>query len=295
MGVPSRAAGHVVVGRHRVTAGQSGRTRSLVFPLVKLRLVPLVAVVLTLAGCSSPAPPAASPRPTTPASSSPTGDPLEGSVRVRFRAADGVRLTGRLFGTGPAAVVLSHQTDDDQSAWFDFAAELRSRGYRALTFNFRGTCSSTPVEACSTDAVDPNLSWSDVAGAVQFLRDDGAEAVFLIGASLGGEASIIAASKLGADVQGVVSLSAPFGLVGLLDREVEHDLVASIAAPKLFMAGRADHGFADAAGEFFAAAVQPKELRLFPGAAHGVQLVSGDIGTTVKNLIFQFLASHAPA
>jgi pimeloyl-ACP methyl ester carboxylesterase len=92
----------------------------------------------------------------------------------------------------------------------------------------------------------------------------------------------------------VIALSAPFGFVGLLDPDVERDLVASIRAPKLLMAGRADHGFADAARTFYDASVQPKQLRLFPGAAHGVQLVGSDTGTTVKNLIFQFLASHAP-
>jgi pimeloyl-ACP methyl ester carboxylesterase len=189
--------------------------------------------------------------------------------------------------------VLSHQTDDDQSAWFDFASELRGRGYRALTFNFRGTCSSAPTEACSTDAADPNQSWSDVAGAVEFLRDDGAEAVFLIGASLGGEASIIAASKLGTDVDGVVALSAPFGFVGLLDPDVERDLVTSIRAPTLFMAGQADHGFADAARTFYDAARKPKSLQLFPGAAHGVALVTADTGPKVKDLIFTFLTSNA--
>jgi pimeloyl-ACP methyl ester carboxylesterase len=252
-------------------------------------------VALAVVGCASSAPPAATPRP-SPArvSPSPTGDPLKGSVLVRFRASDGVRLTGRLFGNGPVAVVLSHQTDDDQSDWFEFAAELRSHGYRALTMNFRGVCSSTPAEACSSDAVDPNQSWSDLAGAVEFLRGDGADAVFLIGASLGGEASIIAASKLGDDVQGLVSLSAPFGFVGLLDPDVERDLVASIRAPKLFMAGQGDRGFADAARAFYAAAVQPKQVKLLPGSDHGVALVRGAVGATVKNLIFQFLASNAP-
>ena len=209
---------------------------------------------------------------------------------MRFRAPDGVRLTGRVFGDGPVAVVLSHQTDNDQSAWFDFAAQLGSRGYRALTFNFRGVCSTTPAEACSGGGIDPNESATDVRGAVTYLRAREASAVFLIGASLGGEASILAAATLGDHVQGVISLSAPEGLVGLLDREVERRRVASITVPKLFMAGEGDRGFADAARDLFEHAVEPKALHLFPLSDHGVALVHSAMGEEVQRLIFEFLA-----
>lgn len=227
------------------------------------------------------------------ASSSPSEDPTTDSVAVRFRALDGVRLAGRLFGRRSVAVVLAHQIDDDQTDWFDFAAELRSRGYEALTFNFRGVCSSTPISACSKGVIDPNESWSDVVGAVRFVRSRGAKSVVLIGASLGGEAVIVAASKLGTDVQGVVSLSASEGLVGLLDLDVAHRTVAAIRAPKLFMAGKGDRGFADAARDYFAHARDPKELRLVPVSEHGVGLLQSSEGDTVKNLIFGFIAENA--
>jgi pimeloyl-ACP methyl ester carboxylesterase len=191
-------------------------------------------------------------------------------------------------------VVLAHQIDDDQTDWFDFASVLRSRGYRALTFNFRGVCSSSPLSACSKGGVDPNESPSDVMGAVRFVRSQGAKAIFLIGASMGGEAVILAASKLGADVQGVISLSASKGLVGLLDPEVEDRMVASVGVPKLFVAGEMDQSFAAAARDFFAHAKQPKELRLFPLGDHGVALVHSAQGPQVQDLIFEFLTSNSP-
>jgi uncharacterized protein len=214
-------------------------------------------------------------------------------MAVRFRASDRVLLSGRLFGRGSTTVVLAHQIDDDQTDWFDFAGELRSAGYEALTFNFRGVCSSSPISACSKGVVDPNESWSDVVGAVLFVRTRGAKSVILVGASLGGEAVIVAASKLGTDVQGVVSVSASEGLVGLLDLDVAHRTVAAIRAPKLFMAGEGDRGFADAARDYFAHARHPKELRLFPLSDHGVALLHSAEGETVRNLILGFIAANA--
>ena len=132
-------------------------------------------------------------------------------------------------------------------------------------------------------------------GAVEFCRSRGTKAVFLIGASLGGEASILAAARLGTDVQGVVSLSAPEGLVGLLDRDVERRKVASISAPKLFMAGEGDRGFADAARDFYTHAVEPKALHLFPLSDHGVALLRSAVSETVKRLIFDLLKANTPS
>jgi pimeloyl-ACP methyl ester carboxylesterase len=203
-------------------------------------------------------------------------------------------MAGRLFGSGTVVVVLAHQIDDDQSDWFDFAAELRSRGYKALTFNLRGVCSSQPEQQCSDGAVDPNAAGTDVIGAVRFVQSKGAKSVVLIGASLGGEAVIVAASKLGADIRGVATLSASEGLVGLVDLSVARDRVAAIAEPKLFMAGEGDRGFADAARDYFAHAKEPKELHLFPLGDHGVALLHSAEGPAVKDLIFEFLATSAP-
>jgi pimeloyl-ACP methyl ester carboxylesterase len=226
---------------------------------------------------------------------SPEADPTLDTVAVRFRTSDGVRLSGRLFGSGPVAVVLAHQIDDDQADWYDFASELRSRGYEALTFNLRGVCSSTPIHACSGGAVDPNASGTDVIGAVRFVQSKGAKTVVLIGASLGGEAVIVAASKLGPEVAGVVTLSASEGLVGLVDLSVARKRVAAIAGPKLFMAGEGDRGFADAARDYFAHARDPKELHLFQLGDHGVALLHSAEGDAAKKLILDFLAANAPA
>jgi hypothetical protein len=50
------------------------------------------------------------------------------STPVRVRAADGVRIAGRLFGKGDVGVVLSHMGAGDQSQWLEFAGHSRRRG-----------------------------------------------------------------------------------------------------------------------------------------------------------------------
>jgi uncharacterized low-complexity protein len=70
-----------------------------------------------------------------------TTAPPVASKLVTFRTATGARLVGRVFGHAHTrAVVLAHQIDDDQSAWFDFARVLAASQWTVLTFNFEGYC-----------------------------------------------------------------------------------------------------------------------------------------------------------
>ena len=95
---------------------------------------------------------------------------------VRFRAADGTRLVGHVFGKGPKAVVLAHQSRGDLCQWASFGKRLARRGYRAFAFDFRNYGQSQARRSPSI-----RLSW-DVAAAARFLRARGARKVFLIGA-----------------------------------------------------------------------------------------------------------------
>ncbi|HEU4831977.1 MAG TPA: hypothetical protein VFU18_04640 [Actinomycetota bacterium] len=62
------------------------------------------------------------------------------SESVRFRGAGGVRLEGRVFGSGDVGVVLGHMRPGDQSQWLGFVALLADRGYMVLTYDRRGVC-----------------------------------------------------------------------------------------------------------------------------------------------------------
>src|SRR6266496_3544733 len=114
------------------------------------RLIALAASLMLATACG-PGPQARSsgsphPSPTpAPASASQFPDIEESealamSEPVRFRAADGVPLEGRMFGSGQVGIVLAHMRPGDQSQWLQFAALLATEGYRVLTYNRRGTC-----------------------------------------------------------------------------------------------------------------------------------------------------------
>src|SRR5205809_5867931 len=59
-----------------------------------------------------------------------TAQLLRGSKAVHFRGPDGIRLAGRLFGSGAVGVVLSHQggTAANQTDWWGMARLLSDRG-----------------------------------------------------------------------------------------------------------------------------------------------------------------------
>src|SRR3954466_15910326 len=100
-----------------------------------MRLRSSLATMLLLAavaGCGgSSSPDAAATSPAASASAGPVGR------QVSFTATDGFRLSGRQYGGGRTAVVLSNMGDNDPSLWESFAPKLAERGYLAMTYSYR--------------------------------------------------------------------------------------------------------------------------------------------------------------
>jgi pimeloyl-ACP methyl ester carboxylesterase len=228
---------------------------------------------------------------TSAASDAPTPDPAAGSRGVRFAAGEHVRLAGRIFGSGSVGVVLAHQVDNDQSAWFPFAQRLAAHGYRALTFDLRGYCPGG-VDGCSSGSPDVEASADDVDAAVRFIQGGGARTVFLIGASLGGQAVLESAARSGGAIAGVVSLSAP----EFFAYEITAETLAGVTMPSLFIAGRNDGDAATSARDFSRWVRGPTDLLVMDTAEHGTDLVSPESPTlarTVSARILAFLKQHA--
>jgi pimeloyl-ACP methyl ester carboxylesterase len=217
--------------------------------------------------------------------------PPSGKV-VQFTALDGVRLEGVEYGTGRAGVVLTHQLGSDASEWAPLASMLAERGYRALALNVRGTCPRNGF-GCSRGSFVPDDIWQDVAGGARFLLHRGARNVILVGGSMGGEASLVAAARFKSHVAGVVSLSGSEGFAGPIDPH-ETKAIVAVGVPKLFIAGRADTAAAAAARDYDRLAKPPKQLLIVGSAAHGVSLL-GDprVGSQVTAALITFLAARA--
>lgn len=215
---------------------------------------------------------------------------LSGSEAVSFASRDEVELQGRLFGEGATAVVLSHMLPADQRSWFDYAGRLAEQGYLVLTYDFRGYCPGGDG-GCSQGERDVSSIWRDVLGAIDLVRSRGASRVVLVGASMGGTASLVAAAEEGVDVQAVVTLSAPISIEGLV---ADAPLLQQIAAGKLFIAGVGDATAAEAAEELYATSPPPKRVEIVPADDHGTDLLTGAQSEAVKRLIETALARYAP-
>jgi dienelactone hydrolase len=213
-----------------------------------------------------------------------------GSTPVSFSTSDGVRLSGRIFGPADAVagIVLAHMLPADQTSWFAEAAHLAGAGYRVLTFDLRGYCPGGDG-GCSEGQKDVSAAPTDLTAALGFLRSDGPARVALIGASVGGTASLMVASGR-QEVPAVITLSAPEVLDPLA---AGPDVLTNITGAKLFIAGLGDPtGAAAAAQYFYDQSPQPKRLEIVTAGDHGTDLLTGSQGSHVGQLIDAWLAMY---
>jgi dienelactone hydrolase len=215
-----------------------------------------------------------------------------GSKEVTFESTDGVTLSGRLFGPdeGSAGVVLAHMFPSDQSAWYFFANRLGQRGYRVLTFNFRGYCPGGDA-GCSKGEKNIPAIWQDLEGAVQALRSEGVTRFGLVGASMGGTASLIVAAKEGDDVDALITLSAPTAFEGL---DASADVLAQVSAAKLFIAGHEDADAAQSVDALYGESLQPKRPVILTTGDHGTDILTGNQAGIASTEMINWLERYLP-
>lgn len=209
-------------------------------------------------------------------SGSPEPTPAFGES-VTFQTADDVSLHGLLLGSGRAAIILAHQVYSSADSWLAIAPRLADAGFQVLAIDFRGNGRSAFGPGGS-----PNYR-VDLAAAEEFVRSRGAESVILIGASMGGIASLEAAATT-VRAAAVITLSAPrtFG-----NMEVSDEDLAAIEAPLLLMNSREDPYAADT--REMAAAAEEATLEMYPGNLHGILLLTGEDGQQRMDRILRFL------
>jgi pimeloyl-ACP methyl ester carboxylesterase len=193
-----------------------------------------------------------------------------------FRAPDGVLLDGASGGDGKTGVVLAHESPADLCGWIPYARVLSRAGFRVLLFDHRHFGhSQSPTETGKTGRFT-----RDLEGAVGELKREGAMKVFLMGASFGGVTSMVAGSRLGSKVAGVVSVSGETELVnkyGGPQSELDAvDAVPKLRAPFLILTARDDAYLPrpEARRLERKAGSEHKQLVFFPGGYHGWDLLS---------------------
>ena len=179
---------------------------------------------------------------------------------VTFMTEDNIELNGNIFGSGNKWVILSHMYPTDQTSWFEFAEMiiLEEDGYSVLTYDFRGYGKSGGTQDVSKTVID-------LTAALAYIKQYDPELIYLMGASMGGTASIVVAYESFTTLDGVISFSGPGEFEGVSAISVIGDLVPA----KLFIASQGDEGAAQSATEMYEKSMEPKFLEILDGNSHG--------------------------
>src|SRR5687767_7947035 len=180
-------------------------TRLILFLILITTACAPTAPSVTIAPTQEPSPvePLITPVESALAPGNPTAAPLDDileSHSVTFETADGATVKGELYGAGKTGVIFSVM-GNCKPGWREFAQLTAAQGFMALTYQWRG------CKANSVDEVLIQKFLEDARAAITFVREQGAEKIILVGASLGGCAS----AKLAVESQasGIVVLASP--------------------------------------------------------------------------------------
>jgi alpha-beta hydrolase superfamily lysophospholipase len=208
---------------------------------------------------------------------------------VWFRASDGTLLDGAAIGDGDVAVVLAHEYPSDLCAWLPYAKTLAAQGFRAFVFDLRGGGSS---QSARLPGDSGRYDW-DVEAAAAEARRLGAKKVFLVGASVGGAAVLVAGASVSPTPAGVISLSGETNLSTSLDAM---RAAPKLRAPLLLLVARHDRyvAYQDYAKLEREAASQDKRVVVYSGDWHGWDLLyEAPFKARVSALVLGFLKSHS--
>jgi len=205
-----------------------------------------------------------------------------------LKTGDGLRIYAASAGEGSKAVVLLHESGGaGLCGWLPTMRWLAANGIRAVAINFRGyPPSGSPALAAYHHYAQ------DIQAAVDAAHTLGAKHVFVMGASMGGAATVAEAPKL-QDVAGVISLS---GELQLPTSELDAIGAApKITVPFLFVGSAADGYVLGSAARRLTRAVgsRDKQVRIFADGYHGWDLLdTAPYRARVKALILGWLRSR---
>jgi dienelactone hydrolase len=209
-------------------------------------------------------------------------EPVNEPQTVVFRTEDGGTICGIVYGKSTHAVVLVHGGQYRKESWDSQARSFVDAGFMALAIDLRGFgCSTGPGQA------DPFTAplYLDVLAAVRYLRADGAKAVSVIGASMGGwaAADAVALARAG-EISRLVLLGAGAG----------NQPPEGIVGPKLLITSREDRSGdglrLPGIEKSFEKMPKPKRLLIVSGSAHAQAMFGTSEGGRVTREMIRFLS-----
>ena len=186
-----------------------------------------------------------------------------GVERLSLTAGDGTPIGAATVGSGETAVVLVHGSGQDLCDWMPFLPRVEDLGVTVAAYDLRGRGASGGSKTDTTSLP------GDLATVVAALRDQGAERVVLVGASLGAAAALVASAQIEPPVDGVVAVSPPVSLGGV---DVESE-ARRFGGPIYLVAAKGDDTFAGNAQELAAVLPEVRGTTVLDGSQHGMRLI----------------------
>ncbi len=194
--------------------------------------------------------------------------------KVIFFSHDGLKIEAEIFGKSDHMIILVHGKAFDMQSWELLAKYLEEQGFSTMPFNFRGYGNS--------QSKDSKYEF-DVLGAIDYALKDH-KYVSVIGASMGGTATLRALEISKSSIDGLILLS-PAGLPKSFS-----DLSGK-AKKALVVFSKGDFVF-DTANEISKSLPIETETLVFDGNLHAQNLFRNqDIAKELKNKIANFLRS----
>jgi pimeloyl-ACP methyl ester carboxylesterase len=191
---------------------------------------------------------------------------------LKLQTADGVALHAVESGRGAHAVLLLHDHGRTSADWRLFADKLEDKGYRVLSLDLRGHGESASI----LDATEPDWAAmrADVDAALAHLRKRGARQISIVGAGLGANLAVEAASA-DPSITSLVLLSPGLNIKGY---KPSKPLAAYGARPVLFAAAEDDRMASSTVTYLSKQAAGPHRSVLLKGEKSGTNLIDDNPG-----------------
>ncbi len=149
-------------------------------------------------------------------------------AKINFLTSDGVKIVGNWFSAGDStpAVLLIHMRPATKESWDDFAAKLNLAGFSALAIDLRGHGESVEQNGQQIDyknlPVENHADCRlDIDSALEWLKNQSAGDIFVIGGSIGANLAIDAMARH-AEIKKGIALSPGLEYLGVTtDSEIK--------------------------------------------------------------------------
>ncbi|CAH0121662.1 hypothetical protein PAE9249_04194 [Paenibacillus sp. CECT 9249] len=202
-----------------------------------------------------------------------------------LKTSDGKYLSALVLGSGSDGVLLAHEQGYSICSFLDIGKELAEQGYLVVLPEYRAHGASQQSD--NTESIE-----LDAEAALKELERQGAERVFLAGASCGGTTAIFSGVRQPLPIQGLLILSSPAQCGPELDAIPS---VKEIKAPSLFVVSPGDMlGSVEKQVRqlYEASGADQKELIIDESGFHGTDMYKrGENGDKLRTRIMDFITA----